>query len=398
MPISFIFPALCVGRLLHLALRGLLALGALLLALYTPELRANELRTETVASGLEHPWGLAFLPDGRFLVTERPGRLRVVEAQGRVGPPVTGVPAVDARGQGGLLDVMVDREFARNRQIYLCYAEPGAGGNSTALARARLSEDARRLTDVQLIFSQYPKVQSSAHFGCRITENHHAGQADGSLFLALGDRFNRKDDAQTLNTHHGKVVRINKDGTVPADNPFADAASRKTGALPDIWSYGHRNPQGLTQAPDGTLWELEHGPQGGDEINIVQPGRNYGWPVITYGENYGGGPIGRGLTAQAGMEQPLHHWTPSIAPSGMAFVTSERYGKAWIGNLVVGSLKFGYLARLELSAPFAGRVLRETRHLTALGERVRDVRQGPDGWLYLLTDHSEGRLLRVLPR
>lgn len=266
------------------------------------------------------------------------------------------------------------------------------------MARARLSEDTRRLTEVQVIFSQQPKVASNAHFGCRIAEGQRQGAPDGSLYLALGERFSHKDDAQRLDNHHGKVIRIHKDGSVPADNPFAGPNTRPAGARPEIWSYGHRNPQGLVQAPDGALWEIEHGPQGGDEINLLQAGRNYGWPVITFGENYGGGPIGNGLTAQAGMEQALHYWTPSIAPSGMAFVTSTRYGKAWTGNLVVGSLKFGYMARLELSAPFAGTVLRETRHLQSLGERVRDVRQGPDGWLYLLTDQAPGRLLRVLPR
>lgn len=371
---------------------------ALCITFATPLGHAESLRTETVAQGLEHPWALAFLPDGRFLVTERPGRLRIVDAQGRIGVPITGLPKVDARGQGGLLDLQLDSEFAGNRLIYFCYAEPGEGGNSTALARARLSPDGSQLTELQVLFRQQPKVQSSAHFGCRIVEGQRNGKADGTLYLALGERFTRKEDAQTLNNHNGKVIRILKDGKAPADNPFATPESRKTGALPEIWSYGHRNPQGLVQAPDGRLWEMEHGPQGGDEINLIAPGRNYGWPVITYGENYGGGKIGAGITTQAGMEQPLYYWTPSIAPSGMAFVSSQRYGKDWVGNLVVGSLKFGYLARLELSAPFAGTVLRETQHLQSLGERVRDVRQGPDGWLYLLTDHPQGRLLRVLPR
>ncbi|WNO03603.1 PQQ-dependent sugar dehydrogenase [Rhodoferax mekongensis] len=371
---------------------------ALCLAFATPLGHADSLRTETVAQGLEHPWALAFLPDGRFLVTERPGRLRMVDAQGRIGVPITGLPKVDARGQGGLLDLQLDSEFAGNRLIYLCYAEAGEGGNSTALARARLSPDGSQLTELQVLFRQQPKVQSSAHFGCRIVEGKRNGKADGTLYLALGERFTRKEDAQTLNNHHGKVIRILKDGKAPADNPFATPEARQAGALPEIWSYGHRNPQGLVQAPDGRLWEMEHGPQGGDEINLIAPGRNYGWPVITYGENYGGGKIGAGITTQAGMEQPLYYWTPSIAPSGMAFVSSQRYGKEWVGNLVVGSLKFGYLVRLELSAPFAGTVVRETQHLQSLGERVRDVRQGPDGWLYLLTDHPQGRLLRVLPR
>jgi glucose/arabinose dehydrogenase len=370
----------------------------LCLAFATPLGHADSLRTETVAQGLEHPWALAFLPDGRFLVTERPGRLRIVDAQGRIGVPITGLPKVDARGQGGLLDLQLDSEFAGNRLIYFCYSEPGEGGNSTSLARARLSPDGSQLTELQVLFRQQPKVQSSAHFGCRIVEGQRNGKADGTLYLALGERFTRKEDAQTLNNHHGKVIRILKDGKAPADNPFATPESRKTDALPEIWSYGHRNPQGMVQSPDGRLWEMEHGPQGGDEINLIAPARNYGWPVITYGENYGGGKIGAGITTQAGMEQPLYFWTPSIAPSGMAFVSSQRYGKDWVGNLVVGSLKFGYLARLELSAPFAGTVLRETQHLQSLGERVRDVRQGPDGWLYLLTDHPQGRLLRVLPR
>ncbi len=359
---------------------------------------APTLRVEVVATQLQSPWALAFLPEGRFLVTERPGTLRVVDANGTVSAPLAGVPPVAAGGQGGLLDVLLDNDFANNRTLYLCYAEPGAGGNSTALARATLAADRRSLQDIKVLFSQQPKVASSAHFGCRMAEGRQTGQPDGTLFLALGERFSRKEDAQRLNNHHGKIVRIGKDGSIPADNPFNTPAVRRDGALPEIWSYGHRNPQGLALAPDGTLWEHEHGPQGGDEINLIQRGRNYGWPVITYGENYGGGKIGAGVTAQAGMEQPLHTWVPSIAPSGMAFITSERYGKAWVGNLVVGSLKFGYLARLELTAPFSGKVVRETKLLPDLGERVRDVRQGPDGLLYLLTDSHTGRLLRVLPR
>ena len=209
----------------------------------------------------------------------------------------------------------------------------------------------------------------------------------------LGERYSRASDAQTLTNHHGKIVRINKDGSVPTDNPFIN----RPGALPEIWSYGHRNPQGATLAPDGTLWMHEHGPQGGDEINLPKPGANYGWPVITYGENYGGGKIGDGLTAQAGLEQPLHYWTPSIAPSGMAFLTSERYGKSWQGNLFVGSLKFAHLDRIELTAPFSGKVLRESKLITEVGERIRDVRQGPDGLLYVLTDSSNGKLIRLLP-
>lgn len=356
--------------------------------------QAQTVRPEEVAQGLEHPWALAFLPQGRFLVSERPGRLRVIEADGRVNKALDGLPDVAARGQGGLLDVLLDGDFARNRTLFFCFSEPGAGGNSTALARARLSDDRTRLASVQVIFSAKPKVASSAHFGCRIAESQRSGQPDGLLFMALGERFVRKDDAQTLDNHHGKIIRIGKDGRVPADNPFVNTA----GALPEIWSYGHRNPQGLALSPKGVLWAHEHGPQGGDEINLIEPGRNYGWPVISYGENYGGGPIGAGLSAKAGMAQPLHYWVPSIAPSGMAFVTSARYGQAWVGNLLVGSLKFGYLDRIELIKPFEGKVMRERKLLADLGERIRDVRQGPDGLLYVLTDNARGRLLRLQPK
>jgi glucose/arabinose dehydrogenase len=353
-------------------------------ALALPPVAAQTPRGETVVTGLEHPWALAFLPDGRFLVTERPGRMRIANAQGRLSPPLAGVPAVVARSQGGLLDVVLDSGFASNRTLFFCYSEPGQGGNSTALARARLAADDSRLDDVRVIFSAKPKVSSNMHFGCRIVEAR-----DGTLFLTLGDRFSRKDDAQTLDTHHGKVVRVNKDGSVPRDNPFVGRA----GALPEIWSYGHRNSQGATLGPDGRVWLHEHGPQGGDEINVPQPGRNYGWPVITHGENYGGGAIGEGIKAREGMEQPLHFWVPSIAPSGMVFLTSDRYGAGWRGNLFVGSLKFGYLDRIEMAD---GKVTREHRLLPGVG-RVRDVRQGPDGLLYLLTDESDGKLVRVLP-
>ncbi|NMM07200.1 PQQ-dependent sugar dehydrogenase [Polaromonas sp.] len=360
--------------------------------------QVQALRPETLASGLQNPWALAFLPDGRFLVTERPGRLRVIAPDGQLGQPVSGLPDIAAGGQGGLLDVLPDSDFARNRALYFCFSEPAAVGsaNSTALARATLSADYARLEDLKIIFSQKPKVASSAHFGCRIVESRSPGangKPDGKLFLTLGDRFSRKEDAQKLDNHHGKIVRINKDGSVPADNPFVG----KAGALPEIWSYGHRNGQGAVLAPDGRLWMHEHGPQGGDEINNPKPGANYGWPVITYGENYGGGKIGAGLTSQSGMEQPLHYWVPSIAPSGMAFLTSERYGKAWQGNLFVGSLKFSYLNRIELSQPFGGKVLRESRLLVELGERIRDVRQGPDGLLYVLTDSNNGKLIRLQP-
>jgi glucose/arabinose dehydrogenase len=348
---------------------------------------AQTLRQEIVATGLENPWALAFLPDGRFLVTERAGRMRVVDAAGKIAAPLAGIPAVAAGGQGGLLDVVLDSGFAANRKLYFCFSEPGSGGNSTALASATLTADATALESVKVLFSQKPKVASGLHFGCRIVEAR-----DGALFLTLGERYSRMQDAQKLDNHLGKVIRINRDGSVPKDNPFAGSSGGRAGALPEIWSYGHRNSQGATLAPDGSFWMHEHGPQGGDEINIPKAGLNYGWPVITYGEQYGGGPIGEGITARAGMEQPIHYWVPSIAPSGMAFLTSDRYGPLWKGNLFVGSLKFAYLDRIELAG---GKVERESR--IEIGERVRDVRQSPDGYLYVLTDAFNGRLIRLVP-
>ena len=350
-------------------------------------------------SGLQSPWGMAFLPDKRMLITQKSGNILLVSADGlKIEHTLGNLPQVAAQGQGGLLDVLLDADFALNRQLYLCFSEPAAtgSGNSTALARATLNADDTQLENWKVIFSQQPKVVSSAHFGCRIVESRApgvGGQPDGKLFLTLGERYSRKDDAQRLDNHHGKIIRINKDGSVPPDNPFVG----KAGALPEIWSYGHRNLQGAVLSPEGVLWTHEHGPQGGDEINLSKAGANYGWPIITHGENYGGGKIGEGLTRQTGMEQPLHYWVPSIAPSGMAFLTSERYGKAWQGNLFVGSLKFAYLDRIELSRPYAGQVVRESKLLGDAGERIRDVRQGPDGLLYVLTDSSIGQLIRLLP-
>ena len=377
-------PAACKGQLFAAVAvcAGLLSAGAV-------QAQPTRVTTEVVASGLQNPWAVAFVGDGRMLVTERPGRLRVVAPNGTLSEPVAGVPTVDAVGQGGLLDLITDRDFAHNRVLYFCYSEPAAqgSGNSTALASARLSADATRLENVKVIFSQQPKFSSRLHFGCRIVESGN------TLFLTLGDRFRHSADAQTLDNHHGKVVRVLKDGGVPPDNPLV--LNPRPGALPEIWSWGHRNMQGATLGPDGQLWTHEHGPQGGDEINRPEAGKNYGWPVITYGENYGGGTIGQGLTEKAGMEQPLHQWTPSIAPSGMAFVSSERYGKAWQGSLLVGSLKFRYLARLELDG---ARVVKEDKLLPDLGQRVRDVREGPDGFMYLLTDDRNGQLLRLVPR
>ena len=348
-------------------------------------------QVQTVVGVLDHPWAVAFLPGGRFLVTERPGRLRVVESDGTLRPPVAGLPAVAAGGQGGLLDVVTDSRFAANGTIYFCFSEPGPNGtNGTALARARLSDDRTRLEDVRVIFSQQPKVASRLHFGCRIVERMVGGQPDGTLFLTLGERFTQRDAAQKLDNDLGKIVRVGKDGSIPPDNPFVG----KAGARPEIWSYGHRNVQGATLAADDTLWTDEHGPMGGDEINLPQAGKNYGWPLVSFGLNYDGTPVGTGQSSMAGTEPPLHHWTPSIAPSGMAFLTSERYGPQWRGNLFVGSLKFKYLDRIELKD---GRVVAEHKLLQELGQRIRDVRQGPDGLLYVLTDESDGRLLRLLP-
>jgi len=349
-------------------------------------------QVQTVARGLQHPLAVAFLPQGRFLVTERPGRLRVVEPDGRLRPPLTGLPDIAAGGQGGLLDVITDADFERNRTIYFCFAEPGPGmANGTALARARLAEDLTGLTELRVIFSQQPKVASQLHFGCRIVERRVGGQPDGTLWLTLGERFSRRDDAQRLDNHLGKIVRVGKDGRVPADNPLAGRA----GALPEIWSFGHRNVQGATLAPDGTLWTHEHGPMGGDEINRPPPGGNHGWPLVSFGMNYDGSPVGSGASSRPGLVAPLHHWTPSIAPSGMAFLSSDRYGPAWRGNLFVGALKLQYLARIELEDD---RVVAEHRLLEDLGQRIRDVRQGPDGWLYVLTDSPSGQLIRMLQK
>lgn len=296
----------CIVKYLTLTLISIIFTFAMPLA------QAQTVRAEVVASNLQNPWAVAFLPEGRFLVTERPGRLRVIEPNGELGEPVLGLPSMAAQGQGGLLDVLLDTDFVNNRTLYFCFSEPGQGGNSTALAKASLSPDRLRLEDLKVIFSQKPKVE------------------------------------------------------------------------------------GAVLSTDGSLWTHEHGPQGGDEINLVLPGRNYGWPVITYGENYGGGKIGMGLTYQKGLEQPLHYWVPSIAPSGMVFLSSERYGRAWVGNLFVGSLKFAYLNRVELSQPFGGKVIKEHKLLEDLGQRIRDVRQGPDGWLYVLTDNTRGQLIRLV--
>jgi len=336
----------------------------------------------TIAGGLEHPWSLAFLPDGRMLVTERPGRMRYVTRDGALSEPIAGLPSVHAKGQGGLLDVILDPAFESNSTIYFSYAEPAADGtNGTAVARARL--DGGRLADVKVIFRQQPKVAGNHHFGSRLVFAR-----DGKLFVTTGERNSERAKSQDLGTHLGKILRITPEGGVPTDNPFVG----REGALPEIWSYGHRNAQGATLHPDsGQLWAVEHGPRGGDEINLPQAGRNYGWPIITYGREYSGPSIGEG-TAKAGMEQPVHHWIPSISPSGMAFHDGHGF-PAWKGQLFIGALTAQQLVRLEVEPD--GKVLEEER--IAIGKRVRDVREGPDGALYLLTDEDAGEVLRVVP-
>ncbi len=345
----------------------------------------EKFRVETIARGLEHPWGLVFLPDGRMLVTERPGRLRILDRDGKLSPPVAGVPAVAAVGQGGLLDVALAPDFATSKRIYFTYGEPRDGGNGTSVAHARLVEEegAAQLDDVKVIFRQEPAVRSGFHFGSRL-----AFARDGNLFVALGER-NLKATAQDLSNHQGKVVRIGADGAVPPDNPFVGRAD----ARPEIWSYGHRNPQSAAIHPaTGKLWIVEHGPKGGDEINVPLAGKNYGWPVIGYGVDYSGAKIHES-THKEGMEQPIYHWTPSIAPSGMAFYTGDAF-PGWRGNLFVGALALTHLNRLELDGE---KVVKEERLLADLGHRIRDVRQGPDGALWLLTDATDGKVLRLTP-
>lgn len=362
---------------------GLLAAGAMLGPAAPARAREPDLRPVMLARGLDHPWGLAFLPDGRMLVTERPGRMRIVERDGRLGPALAGLPPVFTSSQAGLLDVALHPKFGDNRLVYWSYAEPGEGGAGTAVARGRL--DGTRLADVQVVFRQWPKVGGGNHFGSRLVFAR-----DGRLFVTLGDRFHRKDDAQTLDNHLGKIVRIEDDGRVPADNPFVARA----GARPEIWSYGHRNVQGAALHPaTGELWATEHGPQGGDELNVVAAGANHGWPVITYGRNYvTGSRIGEG-TERSDVVAPLRHWVPvSVAPSGLAFLTSDRYGAAWNGQLLMGTLRAEKLVRLELDGR---RVVAEHALLGDRRARIRDVRQGPDGWLHVLTDSEDGQILRL---
>jgi aldose sugar dehydrogenase len=348
----------------------------------TFESQKHRFRAVTVTDDLEHPWGLAFLPDGRMLVTERDGRLRIVTAAGAVSDPIGGVPAVAARGQGGLLDVALAPDFAQSRMIYLSFSEPGDGGTAgTSVARARLGEN--RLENVQVIFRQEPKVSGGAHFGSRLVFAR-----DGTLFITTGDRQNRPL-VQDLAKLQGKVIRVRPDGAIPPDNPFVNRAD----ARPEIWSYGHRNIQGAALHPQtGQLWTVEHGARGGDELNAPKAGKNYGWPVITYGVDYSGARIGQGQRKE-GMEQPVHYWDPSIAPSGLMFYTGDKFPN-WSGNAFVGALGFQLVSRLELDGE---RVRTEERLLEGYGQRIRAVVQGPDGYIYLLTDDDDGRVVRLEP-
>ncbi len=360
-----------------------------------PAAPACPLRPVTVAGGLVNPWSLAFLPEGGMLVTERPGRLRRITSDGRlVTSPVNGVPVVAAAGQGGLLDVALAPDFARSRRLYLSYAEPGsgaeAGRNGLAVGAAVLSADGSALTEWRVIFRQSPKVASSGHFGGRIVP-----ASGDTLFITLGDRQSAGEmhKAQDLAQGHGKIMRIRSDGSVPADNPFVgNAAAQAT-----IWSYGHRNVQGAALHPvTGELWATEHGPQGGDELNRVRPGLNYGWPNVSYGCDYGS-PVGNctpvgGASTGPGFEPPVSHWVPtSIAPSGLTFYTGGRCPE-WSGQLFSGALAGRALWRIRLEG---NQVVQREALLITLGERIRDVRQGPDEWLYVLTDSSNGRVLRL---
>ncbi|MGD9816736.1 MAG: PQQ-dependent sugar dehydrogenase [Hyphomonadaceae bacterium] len=342
---------------------------------------------EEIAARLDHPWSLAFLPDGRVLVTERAGRLRIVTRDGQISPPVAGLPAVDARGQGGLLDVVLSPDFAADRLIFWSYAEPRHGGeNGTSVARGRLSDDGGRVENVRVIFRQTPAWRSTGHFGSRLEFDRQ-----GRLYITLGDRQQRepRELAQDLNTHLGKIVRINADGSVPADNPFIG----RPDARPEIWSYGHRNVQGADVHPDtGALWAIEHGPRGGDEINIPVAGRNYGWPIISYGEEYNGSPVNEGISAREGLEQPVYYWDPVIAPGDMDFYRGELF--PWRGDLLIAGLGSRQLIRLELSGE---RVTGEERFDLGVG-RIRDVAEASDGAIWIVTDEDHGRLLRLTPR
>ncbi|TYC62450.1 PQQ-dependent sugar dehydrogenase [Rhodobacterales bacterium] len=354
------------------------------LPLSAPGFAQSQLRPETVAEGLVYPWSVAFLPGGGYLVTERDGALKFVAEDGRQST-VAGTPDVYAQGQGGLLDVVLSPHFDDDSLVYMTFSQRTSEGAGTALFKAALVQDGDgyRLENGETIFSGNNRTSGGRHFGSRL-----AFSEDDHLFMTVGERGER-EMAQNAATHHGTVLRLTADGKPAPGNPFLN----EEGMQPEIWSYGHRNPQAAAIHPQsGLLWTVEHGARGGDEVNIPQAGKNYGWPVISYGRHYSGGKIGEG-TSKPGLEQPIHYWDPSIAPSGMVFVTSDRYPD-WQGDLFVGALRGQHLARLDLRGD---EVVGEDKFLTNLGERIRDVRQGPDGYLYVLTDSDDGKLLRLLP-
>lgn len=374
---------------LRVALACALTLGALspALAQDTQRFRTDkvEVIVETVARDLQNPWGLAFLPDNRMLVTERPGRLRIVDANGTLSEPIQGLPRIAVRGQAGLLDVALDPNFAQNRLVYLSFAEDrGEGRAGTSVARARLSDNGRALESLNIIFRQEPNYTGANHWGSRLVFDRQ-----GNLFVTLGDRFDLRNQAQNPANHIGKIVHIKPEGGAAPNNPFLNREDTR----PEIWSLGHRNLQSAALHPaTGELWTVEHGARGGDEVNIPQKGKNYGWPIISYGVDYSGAKLGEG-TKKEGLEQPVYYWDPSIAPSGMAFYTGDKF-PAWRGSILVGALAGKLVSRLDTNG---NRVTGEERMLQQLGERIRDVRQGPDGFVYLLTDSRNGRILRMKP-
>lgn len=340
-----------------------------------------------LAKGLEKPWAVEPLPGGDLLITEKPGRLRIVSAKGEIGAPIGGLPPVDARGQGGLLDVALGPNFASDRMIYWSFSEPREGGNATSVARGTLSEDRKTLTNVAVVFRAMPTYEGTMHYGSRL-----AFGRDGMLYVTLGERSNIqiRPQAQQMNSHMGKTIRITPDGKAPADNPFVGQA----GALPEIWTLGHRNMQSSAFDEQGRFWIVDMGPQGGDELNLIEKGKNYGWPVVTYGEEYSGAPIPNSVTAREGFEQPVYYWDPVIAPSGAQFYTGAAFPD-WRGNLFIGALREKRLVRLVLRD---NRVVGEEHLLTDRGQRIRDVRQGEDGALYIVTDESNGELWKISPR
>lgn len=358
-----------------------------------------------LAKGLERPWAVEPLPNGDFLITEKLGRMRIVSAKGEVGQPIGGLipvgiggvsaasaqgglPPITAQGQGGLLDVALSPTFDKDRTIYWSFSEQREGGSGTTVARAVLTEDRRNLEQVRIVFRAMPTYNNGLHFGSRL-----AFGPDGMLYITLGERFDKtttRPQAQHLNSHLGKIIRINPDGSAPADNPFA----RQSGALPEIWTLGHRNVQSAVFDDRGRLWAIEHGAKGGDELNLIEKGKNYGWPLATYGEEYSGEPITGAVTAREGYEQPIYYWDPVIAPSGMEFYTGDAF-PAWRGSVFVGGLASQRLVRLVIKD---NRVAGEEHLLTDRGQRIRDVRQGPDGALYVVTDESNGELWKITPR